>query len=61
MRPDITVGTAFPDYGLPDHTGTPRRLSEIQSGEPMITVLPAKPIPRRTSGSTRDWHGCGGR
>ena len=30
MRADIKPGAAFPDYRLPDHTGTPRRLSEIQ-------------------------------
>ena len=39
MRPDVTVGTTFPDYEFPDHTGKPRRLSEIQAGDPMIIVL----------------------
>jgi len=39
MRADITVGSAFPDYELPDHTGTPRRLSELQGEDPMIIVL----------------------
>ncbi|MGE5287409.1 MAG: hypothetical protein ACM3ML_09455 [Micromonosporaceae bacterium] len=39
MRPDVTAGTAFPDYELPGHTGKPRRLSEIQAGDPMIIVL----------------------
>ena len=39
MRSDITPGRAFPDYELPDHTGKPRRLSQIQAGDPMIIVL----------------------
>ena len=39
MRPDIQPGSRFPDYTLPDHTGTPRSLSSIQSGNPMILVL----------------------
>jgi hypothetical protein len=30
---------AFPDYELPDHTGRPRRLSEVQGDDPMIIVL----------------------
>jgi peroxiredoxin len=39
MRPDIQPGGRFPDYELPDHTGTRRRLSEIQGDDPMILVL----------------------
>ena len=39
MRADIKPGAAFPDYQLPDHTGTPRRLSEIQGSDPMIIML----------------------
>jgi peroxiredoxin len=39
MRPDIKPGATFPDYELPDHTGTLWRLSEIQGGEPMILTL----------------------
>ncbi len=39
MREDIRAGATFPDYELPDHTGTRRRLSELQSGSPMILVL----------------------
>jgi hypothetical protein len=31
MRADIKAGNALPDYQLPDHTGPPRRLSEIQA------------------------------
>ncbi|HEX6547972.1 MAG TPA: redoxin domain-containing protein [Candidatus Dormibacteraeota bacterium] len=39
MRPDIKPGATFPDYELPDHTGTRRKLSEIQGRDPMILVL----------------------
>jgi len=39
MRPDIQPGGRFPDYELPDHTGTRRKLSEIQGDDPMILVL----------------------
>ncbi len=39
MRPDIHPGGRFPDYELPDHTGTRRKLSEIQGDDPMILVL----------------------
>jgi peroxiredoxin len=39
MRPDIQPGATFPDYELPDHAGTPRRLSEMQGDYPMILVL----------------------
>jgi peroxiredoxin len=39
MRADMKAGAKFPDYQLPDHTGTPRRMSELQGEEPMIIVL----------------------
>src|SRR5215510_8722976 len=39
MRPDIKPGGAFPDYELPDHTNTPRRLSELQGEDPLILIL----------------------
>ena len=39
MRPDIAPGGRFPDYTLPDQTGTRRTLSEIQDGDPMILIL----------------------
>lgn len=32
-------GAQFPDYVLPDHTDTPRRLSALQAGEPMLLML----------------------
>ena len=31
MRSDITPGGVFPDYALPDHTGTVRTLSELRA------------------------------
>ena len=39
MRSDIVPGGAFPDYELPDHTGTLRRLSELQGDDPLILTL----------------------
>ena len=39
MRSDIAPGGTFPDYELPDHTETARKLSEIQGEDPMILTL----------------------
>jgi peroxiredoxin len=39
MRSDIVPGGAFPDYELPDHTQTLRRLSELQGDDPLILTL----------------------
>src|SRR5262249_23880988 len=39
MRSDIVPGARFPDYELPDHTKTPRRLSELQGEDPLILTL----------------------
>ena len=39
MRPDIVPGATFPDYELPDHTETQRKLSELQGGDPLILAL----------------------
>jgi peroxiredoxin len=39
MRSDIVPGGRFPDYELPDHTETARKLSEIQRDDPMILTL----------------------
>src|SRR5262249_6752926 len=39
MRSDIVPGGIFPDYRLPDHTGTLRTLSELQGHDPMILTL----------------------
>jgi peroxiredoxin len=32
------VSDVFPDLDLPDHTGRPRRLSEIAGGDPLVLV-----------------------
>ncbi|MGA8246043.1 MAG: redoxin domain-containing protein [Nocardioides sp.] len=39
MREDIAPDHVFPDYALPDHTGTVRTLSQIQGDDPMILTL----------------------
>ncbi len=39
MRPDIRPGGIFPDYALPDHTGTVRTLSDLQGRDPLILTL----------------------
>jgi peroxiredoxin len=39
MRSDITPGGVFPDYRLPDHTGTDRTLGELQGRDPMVLTL----------------------
>ena len=39
MLSDIAPGGNFPDYELPDHTSTPRRLSELQGDDPLILTL----------------------
>ena len=39
MRADIRPGGTFPDYALPDHTGTVRTLSELQGRDPLILTL----------------------
>ena len=39
MRSDIVPGGVFPDYTLPDHTGTDRTLGELQGSDPLILTL----------------------
>jgi hypothetical protein len=39
MRSDIVPGAHFPDYELPDHTNTVRRLSDLQGDDPLILTL----------------------
>jgi peroxiredoxin len=39
MRPDIVPGGTFPDYELPDHTSTPRKLSDLQGRDPLVVLL----------------------
>jgi peroxiredoxin len=33
---DLTPGALFPDFELPDHAGSPRRLSELVAGDPTL-------------------------
>jgi peroxiredoxin len=39
MRSDIVPGGVFPDYALPDHTGTVHTLRELQGRDPLILTL----------------------
>ena len=39
MRSDMVPGGTFPDFELPDHTNTPRKLSELQGDDPLILTL----------------------
>src|SRR5579863_6453906 len=39
IRSDIVPGARFPDYELPDHTDTPRKLSALQGDDPLILTL----------------------
>jgi peroxiredoxin len=39
MRSDFAPGGTLPDYELPDHTQTLRRLSELQGDDPLILTL----------------------
>jgi hypothetical protein len=39
VRSDIRPGAVFPDYALPDHTGTVRTLRELQGSDPLVLTL----------------------
>lgn len=39
MRSNIVPGATFPDYELPDHTNTLRKLSTLQGMDPLVLVL----------------------
>ena len=39
MRQEFGLGKTFPNYQLPDQTGTLRKLSEIQGDDPLILTL----------------------
>ena len=39
MRSAFILGAVFPNYQLPDHTNTMRRLSELQGDDPLILTL----------------------
>ncbi|MGH8893007.1 MAG: redoxin domain-containing protein [Actinomycetes bacterium] len=38
-RPQLRVGTTFPDLALPDHNSVARRLSELAEGDPLVLVF----------------------
>ena len=52
MRSDIAPGGTFPDYELPDHTGTRAPVSELQGADPMILTLRAVTTARRSTSNT---------
>ena len=39
MRSDLVVGAQFPDFELPDHTGTKIKLSQILRGFPGVLIF----------------------
>jgi peroxiredoxin len=39
MRSDIKIGNSFPDYELQDHTGSLKKLSQIQGRDPLVLIL----------------------
>ena len=51
MRYALVPGAVFPDYQLPDHTGAPRKLSELQGDDPLILTLARAITARRNTTS----------
>ncbi len=39
MRDDLRVGDRFPDFELPDHTGTQQRLAHLLRGFPGALIF----------------------
>ncbi len=39
MHPDLRIGNKFPDFELPDQTGTPRKLSHLLRGYPGVLIF----------------------
>jgi peroxiredoxin len=39
LHPELKVGNKFPDFELPDQTGTPRQLSQLLRGYPGVLVF----------------------
>jgi peroxiredoxin len=39
MSKGLTPGAVLPDFELPDHTGTARKLSDLQGDNPMVVLL----------------------
>ncbi len=58
MRADMVAGATFPDYELSGHTGTHRRRSELQQGDPMIVVLSRDGYRPKDRASTTGWWSC---
>ena len=52
MRSDIRPGGTFPDYALPDHTNTVRKLSELQGDDPLVLTSRGQLPARRSTSST---------
>ena len=53
MRSDIVPGGTFPDYELPDHTSTLRRLSDLQGDDPLILTLARPLLPEGAPAASR--------
>ena len=51
MNSKIAVGQTFPDFELPDHTKTPRRLSALQGKQDPtpVVLIRASSAPRIAS------------
>lgn len=39
MHPKLKIGNKFPDFELPDHTGTPRKLTQLLRGFPGVLTF----------------------
>jgi len=39
MHPELKVGNKFPDFELPDHTGTSSKLSQQLHGFPGVLIF----------------------
>ncbi len=39
MHPDLRIGNKFPNFELPDHRGTPQKLSQILRGFPGVLIF----------------------
>ena len=39
MHPDLNVGQKFPNFELPDHNGTPHKLSQLLRGFPGVLIF----------------------
>jgi peroxiredoxin len=39
MRADLKVGSKFPDFELPDHTGDTKKLTQLLRGMPGVLIF----------------------